>query len=116
MIRVIEDDLDWDDDNLPSYQGKPFTGESVETMPDGQLLSLATYVDGFPDGPHRVWGAGGVLVGEGTSRRGRPIGVQRQWYPNGTPKVESEYAENGEMIRYRAWDKEGAITEDFVRP
>jgi antitoxin component YwqK of YwqJK toxin-antitoxin module len=113
MIRVPEGDLDWDDDDLPSYQGEPFTGEAVEIAPNGQLLSLTTFVNGRPDGPHQVWGEGGVLVAEGTSRRGRPVGVQRQWYDSGAPKVESEIDENGETVRYRAWDENGNITSDW---
>ncbi|MPZ83011.1 MAG: hypothetical protein GEV28_22510 [Actinophytocola sp.] len=46
MVRVEEGELDWDDDNLPSNCGEPFTGECVETTADGRLLSLSTYVDG----------------------------------------------------------------------
>jgi antitoxin component YwqK of YwqJK toxin-antitoxin module len=116
MLRVQEDDLEWDDNNLPSYQGEPFTGESVETMPDGRLLSLTTYVDGLDEGPFRVWSGDGVLVVEGTSRRGRPVGVSREWYPNGAPKIEREYSEQGELLRYRSWDEDGTVTEDYVRP
>lgn len=116
MIRVEEDDLDWDDNNLPSHEGEPFTGESVETMPDGRLLSLTTYVEGLDEGPFRVWSGDGVLVVEGTSHLGRPVGVQREWYKNGAPKVEREYGEQGDLLRYRAWDEDGAVTEDYLKP
>lgn len=116
MIRVEEDDLEWDDHNLPSYAGEPFTGESVERMPDGRLLSLATYVNGLDEGPFRVWSGDGVLVVEGTSHLGRPIGVQREWYLSGAPKAEREYTDHGDLLRYRAWAEDGAVTEDYVKP
>jgi antitoxin component YwqK of YwqJK toxin-antitoxin module len=85
-------------------------------MPDGRLLSLTTYVDGLDDGPFRVWSGDGVLVVEGASRRGRPVGVSREWHKNGARKVEREYGEQGVLLRYRAWDEDGAVAEDYVRP
>lgn len=59
MLRIHADDLDWDDNDLPSRDGVPFTGESVETRPDGTLLSLTTYADGLDEGPFRVWSGDG---------------------------------------------------------
>lgn len=114
MIRVTEDDLDWNELDLPAYQGEPFTGECVEFYRNGRLASLNTYVDGFPDGPQQLWTETGVLIGDGIRRHGSLVGVQRQWYDSGAPKVEQEYDDNGVMLRYRAWDEDGAITEDYV--
>jgi antitoxin component YwqK of YwqJK toxin-antitoxin module len=112
MQRVDEDDLDWDDDNLPTYHGEPFTGESVEYGRDGALLSLATYVDGHDDGPFKAWTNAGVLVVDGQSRNGVPVGTQREFYDDGTPKVEREYSDKGELLRLKRWDEHGAVTTD----
>jgi hypothetical protein len=116
MIRVEEDDLEWDDNNLPSYEGEPFTGECIEVAADGRLLSLTTYVNGLDEGPFRAWSGDGVLVVEGTSHLGRTIGVQREWYSTGALKVERNYGEYGVLLRYQQWDEDGNLIEDWTQP
>jgi antitoxin component YwqK of YwqJK toxin-antitoxin module len=112
MLRVDEDDLDWDDHNMPVCNGEPFTGESVEYGQGGRLLSLVTYVDGREDGPFRVWTNVGVLVVEGRSRHGTPVGRQREFCDDGAPKVEREYSDKGELLRLKRWNADGAVTTD----
>jgi antitoxin component YwqK of YwqJK toxin-antitoxin module len=116
MIRVNEADLDWDDDNLPWYDGEPFTGECVETAPDGRLLSLTTYENRLGEGPFRGWSNDGVLILEGTSHRNLPVGTQREWYGTGAPKYEREYGEQGRLLAYRHWDEDGNLVEDKSFP
>lgn len=116
MLRVDEDELDWDEDNLPSYRGEPFTGEAAEQGPDGRLMSLTTYVDSLPDGPFRVWTKDGVLIIEGQSHRGNPVGTQREWYDNGVPKAEREYDDEGGLRRLKRWAENGDLTSDEMYP
>jgi antitoxin component YwqK of YwqJK toxin-antitoxin module len=115
MMRVTEDELDWDDDNRPEYEGRPFTGECVEVATDGRLLSLTTYVDGVPHGPQRFW-VGDLLVGENFRRHGHLVGIQRQWHPTGTPKLEQEYSEDFVLRRYREWNEDGTLVKDWTKP
>ncbi|HEY0451513.1 hypothetical protein [Actinophytocola sp.] len=110
MPRVEESELDWDDDNRPYYRDEPFTGECVETAADGRLLSLSTYVDGLDEGPFHCWSGDGVLVIDGTCRRGRPVGTQREWYDSGAPKVERAYDERSTLVRMRRWAEDGTVT------
>jgi antitoxin component YwqK of YwqJK toxin-antitoxin module len=112
VLRVDEAELDWDDHDMPSYRGEPFTGEVAEYGPDRQLLSLTSYVDGRLDGPFRVWTRTGVLIVEGRSRRGDTVGTQREWYPSGTRKVERAYDDDGELRRVTRWDERGNVTSD----
>ena len=115
MIRVHEGDLDWDDDNYPWLHGERFTGEVVETLPDGRLLSLSTYLDGRDHGPFKAWSGTGVLVVDGTSDRGLPVS-QREWFDDGSPKAEREYDGQGILVRSRLWNSDGEVTEDYVKP
>jgi antitoxin component YwqK of YwqJK toxin-antitoxin module len=115
MIRVTEDELDWGDDDRPEHEGQPFTGECVEVASDGRLLASTSYVDGVPDGPQRVW-AGDVLIDENFRRRGHLVGIQRQWYPTGVLKLEQQYSEDSVLLRWRAWDEDGNLTEDWTKP
>lgn len=112
MLRVNENELDWDRDNLPWYRGEPFTGESAEYGPDGRLMSLTTYVDGQSHGPFRVWTNTGVLVVEGQSRDGSPVGTQREWYDSGALKVEYEYDAESTLRRKKEWAENGELVSD----
>jgi antitoxin component YwqK of YwqJK toxin-antitoxin module len=112
VLRVDENELDWDEDNEPSYRGEPFTGESAEYAPDGRLMSLTTYVDGLADGPFQVWAKTGTLIVEGRSRLGDPVGTQREWYDNGAPKAEHIYGDGGRLLNVRNWDENGNLTLD----
>lgn len=76
-------DVDWDTDDRALYDGMQFTGELVESAGDGNLASLYAYRSGFPHGPHRRPPA------QGTSRDGLPVGVHREWHPEGQPASKS---------------------------
>ena len=65
-MRIDIDDATIDEDgSLYLYNGEPVTGELSETHPNGTLVSLIPVRDG------------------------RVSGVERLWYPDGTPRLES---------------------------
>ncbi|MDT8910133.1 hypothetical protein [Amycolatopsis sp. PS_44_ISF1] len=116
MLRIDESDLEWSDDNLPYYHDQPFTGECVESMSSGALVSLVTYEDGVADGPFKHWSPAGTLTAEGASKNGKPVGVWRHWYPGGAVQSESEFDDHGNLLRRRAWAEDGTPTEEYTAP
>ncbi|NKY56899.1 toxin-antitoxin system YwqK family antitoxin [Nocardia flavorosea] len=91
------------DDLRLEYGGEPFTGEVVEELAPGQLLSQEFYVDGLPHGSTREWWPDGRLKSEGENYRGRPCGVMRRWHPDGRPATATLYDNHGASVAVRDW-------------
>lgn len=108
-IDLNIDETDSGDDLRLMYNGEPFTCEAVEAVGD-QLLSQEFYVDGINDGPTREWWGDGVLKSEGTTRRGRPTGLYRDWHSNGRLACERVFDERGRLTEVRTWDENGRPT------
>lgn len=89
------------------YAGRPFTGEAVEELAPGQLLSQEFYVDGIRHGSSREWWPDGRLKSEGEICRGRPHGVFRRWHPNGQLAETCLFDDDGQLEAVRAWDPAG---------
>jgi deoxyribonuclease V len=108
VLRVNDDDpeLDHDEDLYWWYRGELFTGEIAEHGPDGQLMSLAGYKDGWPEGWLRIWYLDGTLKSETFYADRKVVGVAREWHPNGTLAEEAVF-ENGERVETRNWDEQG---------
>lgn len=97
------------------YRGRPFTGE-VEERSGGALISLDVYVDGVQDGPGHEWYEDGTPRSEGTVRQGRPVGVSREWHPNGVLASEQVFADDGlTMLADRQWDERGLPTRTWPK-
>jgi antitoxin component YwqK of YwqJK toxin-antitoxin module len=110
--RIDIDDLEVDMDHGQRllYRGEQFTGEVVEHL-GGVLVSLDVYEHGVRHGPSREWYEDGTLRSEGRARGGRPVGVLREWHPNGELAAERAFAEDGlTMLSDRAWDENGQPT------
>ncbi|MEU1985381.1 hypothetical protein [Nocardia sp. NPDC019395] len=97
-----------DGDLRLEHNGQPFTGEVVEELVPGQLLSQEFYVDGLPHGSTREWWPDGHLKSEGENYRGKPRGVLRRWHPDGRPDTMSLFDENGELSAVKKWDRHGS--------
>lgn len=107
-MRINIDETDFDDDLRYFHQGKPFTGEAIETAPTGELIALTTFRNGIEDGPHLGWYRDGSRRSETTVVNGKAVGISRKWYPNGQIAEEVEFDENGEMVMLRRWNEDGS--------
>ncbi|MBF6063795.1 hypothetical protein IU500_24465 [Nocardia terpenica] len=105
-INANFDPVSWDDDLRLEYQGEPFTGEVVETLGD-QLLSQEFYVNGIPHGPNREWWSNGTLKLDGQARHGLPYGVFRTWHENGQLASEQHFSDDGQLHTVLEWDENG---------
>lgn len=106
MLRIEADDAVTTGGVL-RHQGVPFTGEVVETKPDGTVLTLHTYLDGVEDGPYREWFDTGTPRAEGEVRRGVPVGRHRRWHPDGRLAAERVFSDTGDERARREWDGNG---------
>src|ERR1044072_850327 len=95
------------------HQGELFTGEVEERLGDA-VVSLDTYVDGVQHGPSREGYKDGTLRSEGTARMGLPVGVSREWHPNGPLGRERAFADDGlTLLEERQWDEGGQPTRQW---
>lgn len=109
MRRIPFDEVDPTDSLEYVVDGQPYTGEVIETGPDGEMRELITVVDGLPQGPSRSWYADGTLKSEEMAFRGRPVGTAREWHPNGALASESRFDSNGMRLDMRVWDGDGEL-------
>ncbi|WP_194832263.1 toxin-antitoxin system YwqK family antitoxin [Nocardia sp. XZ_19_369] len=115
MLRVNAEDLveaDYDDKCDFYYQGQPFTGEMIETNAAGETVGITAYRDGVPDGPEREWFPDGSPRLEGQSTNGDPVGEWREWHPNGQISRHQRFDSGGTSLWQKHWDENGNLIWD----
>lgn len=112
MLRINDEELEFDEYNICRYQGNLFSGVGFELYPDKSILSETTYVGGFQDGLERFWDNCGRLRGEGTRYQGGVHGVWRGWHESGRLHTET-LCEFGLIISEMEWDEDGALKRAF---
>jgi hypothetical protein len=110
-LRVDFDDVDFDDGVTYIYDGRPLTGEVVETDHDGNVIELTPVVDGRANGVDRTWYSDGTLRIETTVVDGRATGTSRMWHPNGRLAEERDFNQRGDLVAIRWWDEDGNPVE-----
>jgi len=115
-VKADEEDLDFEYD-MAVYEGESFTGEAVEYDRDGKVVALTTYRNGYEHGPQRQWFPDGTLRVEGTSSCGvGAVGLWREWGPKGNLVGEREFNEMGFIVALREWDDEENLVKDEIHP
>jgi antitoxin component YwqK of YwqJK toxin-antitoxin module len=113
-MRVDFDEVNWDDDALVIHDGVPFTGEVVEKAPNGAIVAVTGYVDGYEDGPSTEWYPTGELKARGVTRLGRAVGVHQVWYRNGQLATERAFDGQGHQLSIREWDEAGYMLKESI--
>lgn len=108
-MRINIDDAEYDENYTYTYQGEPFTGELIETAPDGTLLASIPVVEGIPNGLQRAWHVDGSLQRETHVVDGRAVGQSRSWHRNGRLAEEQEFDELGREVSIRRWAEDGSV-------
>lgn len=114
-MRVDLDEVSWDD-GLVVHDGVAFTGEVVEKAPDGGIVAVTTYVDGYPDGLSTEWYPSGQLKARGATRRARAVGLHQAWYPNGQLATERTFDDQGHPLSTREWGETGRLVKESIYP
>ena len=109
VIEVNEDDLHHEPYGRAWHEGRPFSGQAADRLPNGTLVSLTAYADGLPDGPDLSWYPDGTREMEGHFRQGIPVGTHSRWAPDGTLVRQVEFSEGGRIIRRLTFDREGNV-------
>jgi antitoxin component YwqK of YwqJK toxin-antitoxin module len=94
-IDLQVDTVEWDDGARLRHDGSVFTGEAVIHGYSGEVISLVTYRYGVEDGPRREWYEDGTPKSELVVRRGKVVGVARDWHPDGRLARERTFDEHG---------------------
>ncbi len=111
MLRVSDDLLDFDVEQVFYYEGKPFTGISVEEYND-RVLSELHYRDGLQEGKAQDWYPTGEPRGISYYSQGSLHGRTQEWYRDGKRKREAMY-EYGILVREMQWNENGDVIKDY---
>ena len=111
MRRVLEQELDSDEDDNYLFDGEPFEG-FAECREAGRVLYEREYRQGMIWGVSRGWFGSGRLKFEEGWGQGLLHGVRRRWEEEGRLLLEQEF-EYGVRLWGKRWDAQGVQTEDF---
>ena len=108
-LRVPDDLLDFDNDLVMRFRGRPFTGIAYEEDSGGRgVVSEVAYVDGVQDGWSRDRTMSGELIGESKYRKGVAHGPSRR-YESGCLVQEALYR-CGHLMEERRYEANGVVT------
>ncbi|WP_018753579.1 toxin-antitoxin system YwqK family antitoxin [Paenibacillus sanguinis] len=97
-----------DDSDMVLYNDNPFSGLAYELYPNGQIMHVTSYKNGFEDGVCREWYASGEIKCEFEMNRGRIHGDRKYWHRNGSIKSIAHY-ELAFELDYTEWDEHGNL-------
>ena len=103
---VTGHDVDYDDSQRTTYQGRPYTGTVQESAGSGQLLAESNYLEGIEHGVSRTYYMTGQVKQERWYEYGRYSGTHRYWHENGRLEKELIY-EDGKLVDRHAWAEDG---------
>ncbi len=114
-LRVPDDELDYDENLIYTWNGELFTGVAFEEGPGG-VLSEVSYVNGAQQGPSRDTGPDGRLVGEDTYYENARHGLSREFDAEGR-LVRAAWYEYNILVRSADVDESGELVwHDEVVP
>ncbi len=92
------------------HNGKPFTGVAMMKLSSGKPYTSETFIDGFKNGPYKIWHGNGNLYQEGTTiNNGTSDGLYQEYYETGELKYEYHY-KNGKKIKaWKSWYENGQM-------
>jgi antitoxin component YwqK of YwqJK toxin-antitoxin module len=107
-INIDDADVDVDDSQRYTYRDEPFTGELYERDRHGTVIASFGVLHGIRHGPHREWFPDGTLRIETTVVDGSAVDVSREWHRNGALAVEREFDDRGDLVAVRRWAEDGS--------
>jgi len=114
-MSIDIDETELDAGGRVCRDGEPYSGEVVRRAPDGQVIALTTYLQGFEDGMSLEWFADGRRRVVGRSRYGvGAVGVWRVWHRCGALAAEYGFSDTGRPQFVRRWDPSGAVIENTI--
>ena len=110
----------YEERHFDSYGNVIAQTRTVDGVKDGLEIKLnrdksrseTTYLNGKKNGPMRVY-AGNRLLMDANYKDDIPVGMQREWYPDGKPKSMGTFGLDGKQLGLsRKWNRDGEIEEE----
>jgi antitoxin component YwqK of YwqJK toxin-antitoxin module len=114
VLRIRDDELDFDESIIYHYKGRRFTGSAYDDMPGGGI-SEVSYENGVQQGPARDWLPSGKLKGESFFRRNVLHGCAKEFREDGSLISEKNY-EWGILVSSAEYDEAGSVAASFDLP
>ncbi|WP_316573543.1 toxin-antitoxin system YwqK family antitoxin [Nocardia canadensis] len=110
-VSSDDPELRWDEtENRMYYGGVPFTGQEFRRpAPSAPITDLATYADGYRDGPTRGWYLDGTPRYTSEYADRHEVGHWVEWFPTGDRKEETVFDDDGALLTRTRWDEAGAV-------
>lgn len=123
---------------VAQFDGSPFTGVAVTKLPNGNVYTSETFMQGLKKGPYKIWHSNGNLYQEGTTlndlndglykeyyeggqlkyeyhyKRGRKINVWKSWYENGQQWTSRDFKNDKLDGKVLVWDTDGTLTKEYT--
>lgn len=125
MKRIEERLLDWENDLL-TFKGKPYTGETFHAYDNGNIKREMTYEGGLPSGWCKEWYESGKIKKEWLAVRSQGASEERQYYESGSLlsvrsaeyNVETsyeKYSDSGKILEQRKLDPNSPMAKFLER-
>jgi antitoxin component YwqK of YwqJK toxin-antitoxin module len=113
MQRVAAKELEYAEDGLYYFNGKPFTGTAIYYLKSGWENAEMEFRDGLQWGPAKEWYGPGIPMRDATFLNGALHGRAKEWHKNGQIAEDGEY-EHGITLWEKKWDEQGNLESDYV--
>ncbi|HEX7657936.1 MAG TPA: hypothetical protein VF444_00545 [Pseudonocardiaceae bacterium] len=113
QIDIDDPEVGGDLNGRITYRGQLYTGEAIEYGPDGHRIALTNFTDGVKDGIEKEWYPDGSPLMEGMSKHGSAVGEWRQWFPDGRLKQLNVFDDKGRHLSRKIWDENGNLIKDY---
>ena len=76
-------------------------------FPNGNVEEQCHVRNGLLSGSYKVFYEDGMLRGEGQFRKGLPVGIWNNYYPNGEIMTIENHNRKGKLISFDGWNQDG---------
>jgi antitoxin component YwqK of YwqJK toxin-antitoxin module len=111
-LRVHVGQTTVDEGEIVLYNGAPLTGDVYNTAPNGTLITAKSYRDGLEEGVQREWFPDGTPESEYRVEDNLLVGETLDWHSNGRLARRQVFDEYGELQAREVWDDEGTLQAD----
>ncbi|WP_164887365.1 toxin-antitoxin system YwqK family antitoxin [Hahella sp. KA22] len=126
MSQIDESLLEFNDDDLLVFEGKPYTGETFLNYAGGNIKRAMSYDNGLPSGCCKEWYESGQLKREWLAVRSQGASEEKQYYENGVTlsirltehNIETSYEkynESGELVEQRKLEANSPMAKVLER-
>jgi antitoxin component YwqK of YwqJK toxin-antitoxin module len=95
------------------YNGKPFSGYSIETFENGDTARITPYINGKEEGWAKAFYTNKQIAEERFYVHGKKEGIHKGWWPNAKPKFEYHFLNDEHQGELKEWFSNGRLSRVF---